>query len=150
MISEIHLYRKWYTKKTTIGELHINGKFFCYILEDVCRDTNFDGDLSDQGEAKVKSKTCIPSGRYQVIIDMSNRFKKLMPLLIGVAGFAGIRIHPGNDAVDTDGCLLTGTSRLTDRVIYSRMAYAELYPKLQAMLKLGKVFINIHDTPLNP
>lgn len=146
----IHLYRKWYTKNTTIGELHIDGKFFCFILEDVCRDVNRDGDLNDAGETKVKGKTCIPAGRYQVIINMSTRFKKLMPLLIGVINYAGIRFHPGNKAVDTDGCLLTGTTRSVDFVGDSRVAYSRFYTVLSQMLDAGRVYVTIHDLPLNP
>lgn len=150
MINEIHLYRKWYTKNTTIGELHFEGKFFCFILEDFCRDLNRDGDLNDQGEAKVHGQTCIPAGRYQVIISMSTRFKKLMPELVDVAGFAGIRVHPGNDSIDTDGCLLTGTTRSLDFVGSSRLAYSRFYTKLSQLLDTGKVYITIHDLPLNP
>ncbi|RVU01083.1 hypothetical protein EOD41_10740 [Mucilaginibacter limnophilus] len=141
--------RKWYTNNTTTGELYINGSFFCYTLEDVCRDLNRDGDLNDPGEKKVPGKTCIPAGRYQVIIDMSYRFRKLMPLLIGILGFAGIRIHAGNYAVDTDGCILLGSTRSIDFVGNSRDTFAKFMVRLQLLLKTGKVYITIIDEPVN-
>lgn len=149
-IWNLTLRREWYTENTTIGQLFINGTYFCYILEDVCRDLNRDGDLNDPGEKKVHGQTCIPAGRYQVIIDMSTRFKKLMPLLIGVPGFAGIRIHPGNYAVDTDGCLLTGETRSVDFVGNSRKAYERFYTRLELLLKTGTVYIDIIDQPAKP
>lgn len=141
------LRRKWYTPNSTIGELSVNGTFFSYVLEDVCRDKNRDGDLNDPGEAKVQGKTCIPAGSYQVIIDMSTRFKKLMPLVVNVPGFAGIRIHSGNTNADTDGCLLLGTTRSPDFVGNSRDAFAKFMIRLTALLQNGKVTLTIIDLP---
>ena len=74
------------TQNSTIGELYVDGKFECYTLEDVER------------KEKIYAKTAIPKGTYQVIINMSNRFKKLMPLLLNVPNFEGVRIHTGNYA----------------------------------------------------
>jgi len=90
--------RKWFTDKSTIGKLYIDDKFFCYTLEDVVRPV---------GE-KLLGKTAIPWGKYRVILSMSNRFKKVLPLLLDVPMFEGIRIHAGNSAVDTEGCILLG------------------------------------------
>jgi hypothetical protein len=148
LITELTLYRKWYTALTTIGELYINGTKFCFVLEDVCRDLNRDGDLKDAGEIKVDGKTCIPAGRYQVIIDRSTRFKKDMPLLINVPGFGGIRIHNGNYAGDTDGCLLLGSSKSADFVGNSRDTFDRFFLRLKALLKTHKVYITIKDLPI--
>lgn len=90
----------------TMGELFINGKKFCNTLEDQVRDANNDGDLNDPGEEKVYGKTAIPRGTYKVIVNLSNRFKKELPLLLNVPGFEGIRIHGGNKAEDSLGCIL--------------------------------------------
>jgi hypothetical protein len=144
---ELRLYRKWYSTNSTIGELSINGTYFCDVLEDVCRDNNRDGDLNDPGEEKVHGKTCIPAGRYQVIIDMSTRFKKLMPLLVDVPGFAGIRIHPGNTNVDTDGCLLVGHRTGADFVANSRDTFGRFFLRLTLLLKTEKAYITIIDSP---
>jgi len=57
---------------------------------------------------KVYAQTAIPTGKYQIVMTYSSKFKKVMPLLLNVPGFAGIRIHSGNTADDTEGCIITG------------------------------------------
>lgn len=141
MILELKRLHK--TEKSTIGELSINGVFQCYTLEDVVRDKNNDGDLADVGEEKVYGKTAIPRGTYNVVITMSNRFKKELPLLQNVPGFAGIRIHSGNKAEDTEGCLLLGRAIGVDTVMQSKLAMADFMPKLREGFKNGKVTITI-------
>jgi len=95
----------------TMGELYINGKKFCNTLEDQIRDKNDDGDLDDEGEEKVYGQTAIPRGTYKVIVNRSNRFKRDLPLLIGVKGFEGIRMHGGNTVADTLGCILVAYNK---------------------------------------
>ena len=109
MKANLKLLRDTYTDKTTIGKLYLNDVFICDTLEDVCRDLNKDGDLDDKGETKVYGETAIPSGTYKMIINMSPRFKKLLPRLIDVKGYDGVLIHMGNFAKDTHGCILVGT-----------------------------------------
>lgn len=126
------LTRKTITKVCTIGELSVDGKFECYTLEDIPR------------ECKVYSETCIPKGEYEVVITMSNRFKQRMPLLKSVPGFEGIRIHSGNTAADTEGCILVGMSKGKDIIYESRKAYKALFDKLDAALAKGeKVTIKV-------
>lgn len=120
---DLHLIRKIYTKKSTIGELSVDGKFQCYILEDIVRPADAE---------KVYGKTAIPAGTYQIQITMSNRFQRFLPLLIGVPGFEGIRIHPGNTDGDTDGCLLPGKTQGKDFVGSSVIAFEELFAKMKA------------------
>ena len=62
---------------------------------------------------------------------MSNRFKKVMPLLLNVPEFEGIRIHSGNTNHDTEGCILVGKTRSTDFIGGSRTAFTSLMAKLQ-------------------
>jgi len=128
---KLNLKRLHKTANSTIGELSIDGKFEAYTLEDVERDT------------KVFGKTAIPKGTYEVIMTMSNRFKKMMPLLLNVEGYEGVRIHSGNDATQTEGCILLGTTRSVDFIGGSRDAIAKFYPKLEAGLKVGKVTLTI-------
>ena len=145
---ELTLNRKSYSKRSTIGLLAINGALFCATLEDVCRDKNRDGDLADTDETKVHGQTAIPAGKYQVVITYSNRFKKYMPLLLNVPGFAGIRIHSGNKPEDTEGCILVGRNPSKDWISESRITYDNLMKKLQDAEKTEKIYITILDTPV--
>jgi len=124
------------TKISTISKLYVDGVYECDILEDVVRGVK---------EAKVFGKTAIPAGRFQIIIDMSNRFQRLLPLLIEVPGYAGVRIHPGNTDKDTEGCLLPGQAGTTaDFVAHSNKEFNELMVKLNKAIKTGsKIYINV-------
>ena len=113
------LERKTLTNESTIGNLSIDGKFFCYTLEDVVRDE------------KVYGQTAIPKGTYKVILNMSNRFKKVMPLVLDVPNFKGIRIHTGNSAKDSEGCILVGMSKGNNVIKKSREAYSKLMGLLE-------------------
>jgi len=115
----IKIKRLYKTDNSTIGELTIDGKFECYTLEDKER------------EVKIKSETAIPKGTYKVIINQSNRFKKLLPLLLNVPNFEGVRIHPGNTNHDTEGCILVGRTRSKDFIGQSRKAFASLFAKMK-------------------
>lgn len=120
-VIELLLKRQIRTKDFTLGELFINGESFCMTVEDMERMPN----------EKVYGKTAIPKGEYKVIINMSNRFKKLMPLLINVPNFEGVRIHSGNTALDTEGCIIVGMTRTLSGVAMSRIAYTKLMDKLK-------------------
>lgn len=121
----------------TISKLCVNGAFECYVLEDVIREIKG----RPVAEWKIPGKTAIPSGRYKVIITMSNRFKKRLPLLLNVAGFEGVRIHAGNTAENTEGCLLTGQATIGNAIVggTSRPALDALQRKIQAVLDAGEV-----------
>lgn len=124
------------TKESTISKLYVDGVEECYILEDVVRGLK---------EKKIFGKTAIPAGRYRVIVTLSDRFNIMLPLLVDVPGYGGVRIHPGNTAADTEGCLLPGTICATsDFVANSKNEFEELFTKIKAAIKLGKhVYINI-------
>lgn len=102
----------------TIGSLTVNGTFECYTLEDVVRDE------------KIHGETAIPAGTYEVRVTFSNRFQRDLPLLIGVPNFEGVRIHPGNTAANTEGCILPGQTRTDSSVGASRLAFNPLYAKI--------------------
>ncbi len=116
----LQLIRNKSSAKSTIGRLLIDGAFECWTLEDVVR------------PAKIAHETAIPAGRYKVVITESARFKRRLPLLVGVPGFDGIRIHPGNSDVDTDGCILVGNAAAKDWISGSRLAFDALFAKLDA------------------
>lgn len=94
-------------------------------------------------EVKIPGKTAIPSGKYKVIINFSNRFQKHMPLLLDVPGFSGVRIHAGNTAADTEGCILIGTARKNGGVVNSRFAFDDFFPRLQALINSGDNWLEI-------
>lgn len=133
---EIKLVRKIFTEKSTIGELFINGIFECYTLEDKDRKL-------EAGGVKKYGITAIPRGKYTLINSFSNRFQKYLPEVLNVPGFAGIRIHPGNKAEDSEGCLLVGVSKNVDFVSDSRKAFASLFTKIKAAEKREKITIEI-------
>lgn len=110
------------------GKILVDDQPFVDTLEDVVRIQ--DGDCSQ----KIAAKTAIPTGRYKVDITLSNRFKKIMPILISVPCFEGVRIHSGNKPEDTEGCILVGTFRApgtTTPLTNSRLAFDKLMALIQ-------------------
>ena len=96
----------------TIGKLYIDGAYFCDTLEDTVR------------TQKIAGKTAIPAGTYKVKKTYSPRFQAKLPEILNVPNFTGVRIHSGNTAADTDGCLLLGLNKTKGAVINSRNAVA--------------------------
>ena len=126
----------------TIGKLYIDGKYFCDTLEDTVRDTNKSCKF-DNGEKKVKGKTAIPYGTYEIKWTYSPRFKKYTPQLMNVPSFEGIRIHSGNSSTDTEGCLLLGENKKVGMVLNSRATINKFYPLIKKACSKGKVTIEI-------
>lgn len=128
---KLKLVRETFTNDSTIGKLYINDAFHCYVLEDAVRDV------------KIKNVTAIPKGTYEVAITFSNRFKQLMPLLLNVPNYEGVRIHWGNYSTDTEGCLLVGSTKAVNMVGNSRTQYAKLLAILSKAIKTEKIHIEI-------
>lgn len=126
-------------KDFTLGELYIDGKFFCYTCEDCDRGLRQDMPLSVIQKIKIKSVTCIPCGKYKVTLDVvspkySNpkykwaaKIGAKVPRLIDVPGYIGVLIHVGNYAKDTDGCVLVGFGRTKNSVTRSTECFGKLY-----------------------
>ena len=120
----------------TIGRLFIDGEYFCDTLEDKVRDLS--------KEAKVKGQTAIPTGRYRVYLTYSPRFKRILPLLEDVPQFTGVRIHRGNTAKDTEGCILVGYNREVGKVLDSAATEQRLMALLQNAVNKGEqIYITI-------
>ena len=80
---------------------------------------------------KIYGQTCIPSGEYKVILNMSPRFKKILPRILDVKGFEGILMHSGNTVQDSSGCILLGTKSADGVLINSRKAVNALIEKIK-------------------
>jgi len=129
---ELVLLRTDRTPARTIGQLYVATPE-CFTLEDAVREG-----------PKVPGETAIPAGRYRVTITKSQRFTRMLPLLLDVPGFDGIRIHSGNSCVDTSGCILVGQAREADTILRSRLALEVLLPKIADAEARGQdVWINI-------
>ena len=109
----------------TIGKLYLDGKFKGDTLEDKVRV------LGAKGEGKIFGQTAIPAGKYKVIITYSARFKRDLPLLLNVPFFEGIRIHPGNTAEDTHGCLMVGINDVAGMIHHSKATFEELFKQIK-------------------
>ena len=126
----------------TIGKLYIDDAYFCDTLEDTVRDTNKSGKF-DNGEQKIKGKTAIPYGTYEIKWTYSPRFKKYTPQLMNVPSFEGIRVHAGNTSADTEGCLILGENKQVGKVLNSRATINKFYPMIKEACSNGKVTIEI-------
>lgn len=78
------------TDKAILGRLYLNGQMVCYTLENAAK--------------------AVPCGMYKVQNSKSPKFKRELPLLYNaqVPASRGIRIHRGNTAKDSQGCVLVG------------------------------------------
>lgn len=107
--------RNYFKPHYTIGSLFVDDVFFCDTLEDKYRDLS--------KEPKVAGQTAIPCGTYEVAMTFSQRFQRVLPILLDVPQFVGVRIHSGNTDANTEGCILVGKNTavgvLTDSRIWS-------------------------------
>jgi hypothetical protein len=97
------------TVARTIGQLFVDGRFEMFTLEPALVRL-----------APALEHPAIPAARYLIDITASQRFGRMLPLVSNVPGRSGIRIHCGNVADDTSGCILVGYSRAHDSVVSSK------------------------------
>ncbi len=119
----------------TIGRMSLNGEYFCDTLEDTDRGLNAAMPVDEILAKKIKAQTAIPTGKYDVTLTFSPRFKRVLPLLLSVKGYEGVRIHAGNTAEDTEGCLLVGENKEKGKVLNSRATLEKL---MSALLECEK------------
>ena len=109
-------------------------EYFCDTLEPTVLElkTNVSKDAVLRSPAKAQSLKpfAIPEGRYAVVISYSQKFREWLPILLGVPAFSGIRIHAGNTAKDTQGCILVGRNQIVGKVLESRKWLYELKQKI--------------------
>lgn len=133
-----------FTEDYTEGQLFVNGKYICDTLED--KDRGLDNSMSEDDvlQRKVYGKTAIPIGRYRIIIDYSNKFKKNLIHILNVKGFDGIRIHSLNEASQSLGCIGVGKKTSDGWISESRKTYSIVHSIVEEALKKNEnVFITI-------
>jgi hypothetical protein len=134
---KMFLVRDIFTDAETLGQLRIcdnEGKelYKCYTLEDK---------RGDYGKG-----CCIAPSTYKVLMTFSAKFQKMLPLVVGVKGRDGIRIHAGNTERDTTGCILVGEERGGTMIWRSRPALAwVMYHLNNALAKGETVYLTITE-----
>lgn len=146
---KLTVHRKYRKEAYTIGELYIDGEFFCHTLEDKDRGLKQTDDLARIKAVKVPSQTAIPLGTYKVSMDIvSPKYSKVafyqnlcngkVPRIMNVPGFEGILCHAGNDASATAGCLLVGKNTAVGKVLESKATFTELYKRMKKAHDAGE------------
>lgn len=139
----IVLSRKKLEKEYTIGEMILPDGVSYHTMEDTDRGLTSSMPLSEIATIKRPGITAIPKGRYELCLTYSNRFKRSLPLLLDVPGYSGVRIHSGNTAHDTEGCILIGKVCMEDHILDSRAAMKEFMKWFTNAIHINKVFITI-------
>ena len=140
--------------KYTIGRLYVDGVYFCDTLEDTDRGLAHSMPLWQIEQKKVYGMTAIPTGAYDVLMTYSPKiaskswaksYNGRLPLIHGVPGFSGVRIHPGNTAADTLGCILVGRNTVAGKVTQSAGTFEKLMKNhiVPALNKRDKIHIVI-------
>lgn len=141
--------RKWKKETYTIGRLYVDGVLFCNSLEDKDRGLKQTDSLSTIQSKKVYAETAIPTGIYNVRMDIKSPkyssyswYKNLcggyMPRLENVPGFSGILMHPGNTALDSSGCILVGKNTKVGQITDSKNTFSKLYKKMKKAYDKGE------------
>lgn len=143
---ELRLERRYKKDTYTIGNLYVNGTWFCNTCEDKDRGLSSSMPVDQINRIKVYGETAIPAGRYIVRMDIispkyngvkwyKDNFGGRMPRLESVKGFSGILIHPGNTALDSYGCILPGINKQKGKVLDSRATFLKLWKLMEAARK---------------
>lgn len=134
----VKIRRKYNKRKYCISHLYI-GKdemYFCDVIEDVVRDFNHNG-VFDDGEGKIYGETAIPCGRYYVTfnktsLEIGHKSKNgVIPYVHDVPSFRHIRIHPGVNEKNTEGCLILGYNKQPGMVIESEECCLSFYKRMK-------------------
>lgn len=128
---EINIKRIAFLPDYTIGRLSIDGEYFCDTLEPTDRQLTQSMGRRVIQSKKVAGHTAIPTGTYRLLVTKSLRFRRWLPLVHGVPGFEGVRIHAGNRPEDTQGCILVGWNRRRGMLVNSRSALCLLMERIK-------------------
>ena len=146
---ELLVDRKYKKETYTIGNLYVDGEWFCNTLEDKDRGLKSSMSLDEIERLKVYAETAIPAGRYEVRMNIvspkynrvkwyKDNFGGRMPRLENVKGFSGVLVHPGTTAVDSAGCIIVGLNKKQGNVLESRATFTKLWKILEEANKNKK------------
>ena len=123
---KLKVIRETKTDISTIGRLFVNEKFFCYTLEDKDRGLKQIDTLIYIQAKKIFGVTAIPSGSYELIVNQSPKFKRMLPRILNIKGFDGVLMHRGNSADHSLGCILVGYQKGDNAIFDSTKAENDL------------------------
>lgn len=142
---KIILNRKFCEENYTIGDLFINGEFFCNTIEDTVRKLPTSCPfIPCKCKEKIYSQTAIPAGIYRITMEYSPRFKRILPYLHDVPHFSGILIHSGNSEKDSAGCIIVGINKVKGKVLDSRKTSDALNQILMQEKEIVIEIIDVH------
>lgn len=124
--------RRYKKEKYTIGKMYIDGEYFCDTLEDTVRPKG----------VKIYGETAIPASTYKVVLSYSPKFKRILPEVLSVPMFTGIRIHRGSYPQDTLGCVLVGKNKIVGGLTESANTEIKLMEKLK---RTTEIWLTIKD-----
>jgi hypothetical protein len=145
----LEIERRWKKETYTIGRLYVDGVYFCNTLEDKSRGLKQTDSTFFIKQRKVYGETAIPTGTYKVAMNVTSPkyaavawywqlCRGKMPRLLDVPGFEGILIHPGNNALDTLGCILVGKNTKVGQLTESKATFKALYKEMEKAVKEGE------------
>lgn len=143
MVHEMILMRTRMASRYTLGELTIDGEKFDTIEPP---DAMFRQNMDENyiRAHKLATGTAIPQGRYRVILSRSPKFQEVLPEVLNVRGFSGIRIHAGNRVSDTRGCIIVGHHLAGDILTRSRDTLTRVIELIYQMQETGSVYLQIY------
>lgn len=140
----ISVVRKPSKNGATIGDLYIDGVHECFT----CEDPILEDKLEQIENWKIPGRTAIPEGKYRLVLTKSQRFQKVLPELLKVPGFEGVRIHTGNSPADSEGCILVGEDKNDEAgtILRSKPAFLELMAAISMAIEGGEqVWIEVEN-----
>lgn len=144
---KLKVWRKWPRPGYCIGIFYVSGARLSNSLEDEDRGLDQKMPTGKINQLKIKGKTAIPKGTYRVVLSVSPKFstrawakkyKGLVPELLNVKGYSGVRIHPANSASEVEGCIAPGDNTAVGKVTNSTKRYYELMDKLVPAWEKGE------------
>ena len=150
--------RTFNNKLYCISHIYVDGVYICDAIEDTDRGLDNSMSVSDIKKKKVYAQTAIPTGTYDLTIDIiSPKFYQkpyyksfcngYVPRVLNVKGFDGILIHKGVNQNSSAGCLIVGYNTIKGQVTNTQQAFEKLYKLFkQAKNKKEKMTITYERT----